>query len=145
MENETSKWSPAYLLITSGPHPEVSSKPGVYRIRAYTKHRGPLPIPRLAGVDPLGILHIGQSDNLRRRIRYFRGAALGKKYPHKAGREFSEWHFANLIPLESLRFDCIETSTEQEALKLERVLHVEYRRKFLDRPPLDSTSGRAGA
>jgi hypothetical protein len=144
MKNENLEWSPAYPLFNTRDHLTVRRKSGVYRVRAFTEHGAPLPIPRFAGVDALGILHIGKASDLGRRIGYFRRAAEGGKAAHNAGHEFFEWHFANLIPPERLRFDYIETSTAQEALKLEHALHVEYRRRFLDRPPLDSTSGRPG-
>ena len=144
MEDESLEWSPAYPLFKTERHLAVMGKPGVYRIRAFTEYGDPLPIGRFAGVDPLGILHIGKSGNLGRRIRSFRQAAQGLKAAHHAGREFCEWRFERLVPPERLRFDCFVTSTEQEALRLERALHQEYRNRFLDRPPLDGTSGQTG-
>ena len=74
----------------------------------------------------------------------FRQAAEGLKASHHAGVEFFEWKFEKVISREKLRFDYFETPTEQEALKLERLLHEEYRKEFFDRPPLDGTSGQAG-
>jgi len=67
----------------------------------------------------------------------FRRAAEGLKAAHHAGREFYQWRFERLIPRERLRFDYLETPTEQGAVELERSLHEEYRTKYLDRPPLD--------
>lgn len=144
MRSEDLKWSPTHPLFNTKRHLEVSGKPGVYRIRGFTEHGQPLPICRLGAVDPLGILHIGKSNDLGKRIRIFRQAAEGLKASHHAGREFFEWHFEKRIPRDRLRFDYCEASSEEEALKLERLLHEEYRRKFLDRPPLDSTSGQTG-
>ncbi len=143
MKDEDLKWSTPYRLFNSAHHLNMRGKPGVYRIRACTKHGEPLPIGRLGGVDPLGILHIGKSNNLGTRIRMFRQAAEGLKASHHAGREFFKWHFEELIPHECLRSDYTETTTEREALKLEGVLHEEYRKKFFDRPPLDGTSGQS--
>ena len=143
-EGESLEWSPAYPLFGTKHHLEVKGKSGVYRIRAFTDEGDPLPICRLGGVDPLGILHIGKSGNLGSRIRSFRQAAQGLKAAHHAGREFYEWRFERLVPRERLRFDYFETSTGREALSLERALHQEYRNKFLDRPPLDGTSGQTG-
>ena len=74
----------------------------------------------------------------------FRQAVEGLKASHHAGIEFFEWKFEKLIPRDGLHFDYLETSSEQEALKLERLLHEEYREEFLDRPPLDGTSGQTG-
>ena len=144
MDNANLKWSLDYPLFDSNQHLEVSGKPGVYRIRAFTEQGKPLPIPRLGGVDALGILHIGKSKNLGTRIRMFRQAAEGLRASHHAGLEFFEWKFEKIVPREKLRFDYFETSTEQEALKLERSLHEEYRNEFFDRPPLDGTSGQTG-
>lgn len=142
MGNESPKWSSDYPLFDTKHHLEVSGMPGVYRIRAFTEQGKPLPIPRLGGVDSLGILHIGKSKNLGRRIRMFRQAAEGLKASHHAGLEFFKWKFEQIIPHDKLRFDYFETSTEPEALKLERLLHEEYRKEFFDRPPLDGTSGQ---
>jgi len=72
----------------------------------------------------------------------FRQASEGLKASHHAGCEFYDWDFEKLIPRERLRFDYFETSTEQEALRLERSLHEEYRRELLDQPPLDGQSGQ---
>jgi hypothetical protein len=144
MEDESLKWSPAYPLFNSKCHLAVKGKLGVYRIRAFTEYGEPLPICRLGGVDRLGILHIGKSVKLGDRIQMFRRAAEGLKAAHHAGREFYEWRFERLIPHERLHFDYFDTSTGREALSLERALHQEYRNKFLDRPPLDGTSGQTG-
>ena len=144
MGSESIKWSLAYPLFNTKHHLELNGKPGVYRIRVFTEQEEPLPIHRLSEVDPAGILHIGKSINLGVRIRMFRQAAEGLKASHHAGLEFSEWHFERLIPQERLRFDYYKTASEPAALKLERMLHEEYRKKFLDRPPLDGTSGQTG-
>ena len=122
----------------------MNGRAGVYRIRAFTGNGESLSIPRLGGIDPDGILHIGKSINLGRRIRTFRQAAEGLKAAHHAGREFFHWEFKKVIGRERLYFDHSETGSEQEALNLEHLLHKEYRRRYLDRPPLDGTSGQAG-
>lgn len=141
---ENVKWSRSYPLFNSKEHLKMSGKPGVYRIRSLTHKGESFSIHRLGGIDTEGILHIGKSRNLGRRIRTFRQAAEGLKASHHAGLEFFHWGFENVIPRERLHFDHFETGSEQEALKLERLLHEEYRKKYLDRPPLDGTSGQAG-
>ncbi len=137
------KWSMAYQLFNSKDHLEVKGKPGVYRIRAFTEDGEPLTLNRVRGADREGILHIGKSKNLGTRIRMFRQAAEGLKASHHAGCEFHNWQYQNLIPRDRLRFDYFKTSTESEALRLERLLHEQYRSLFLDRPPLDGTSGQS--
>jgi len=144
MENKILKWSLDYPVFNNTSHLEIRNKPGVYRIRAYEESGKPLHIQRLGGVDSLGILHIGKSKNLKGRINFFRQSSEGKHDSHHAGYEFYIWVFKKIIPLDKLRFDYIETPTEQEALRIERLLHIEYREQFFDRPPLDSTSGKKG-
>ena len=84
-------------------------------------------IRRFAAIDPLGILHIGKSDNLGIRIRTFRQASEGLKAQHHAGIEFLRWRYERMIPRNRLRYDYIMTQTEREALELERLLHEDYR------------------
>jgi hypothetical protein len=141
---ENIKWSGSYPLFNSQENLGVSGKPGVYRIRAIDCNGEFLFTHRLGGIDTEGILHIGKSKNLGRRIRTFRQAAEGLKASHHAGLEFFHWGFDNVIPRERIHFDHFETGSEQESLKLERLLHEEYRKKYLDRPPFDGTSGQAG-
>lgn len=143
MKSDSLKWSLAYPLFGTKHHLEISGKPGVYRIRAFAPDDNPLPIPRANGVDPAGILHIGKSNDLGRRLRFFRQAAEGKKASHHAGREYARWHFEKLVPREQLRFDYLLVNDGTESLALERRLHEEYRFVYLDRPPLDGTSGQS--
>jgi excinuclease UvrABC nuclease subunit len=139
------EWSLAYLLLDREPWAHVPARPGVYRIRAFAEEGGPLPIARAGGVDREGILHIGKANDLRRRIRLFCRAAQGLRASHHAGGEYVRWHFDRLVPRERLRFDYLVVPDEQRALTLERTLHEEYRERFLDRPPLDGTSGQTKA
>jgi hypothetical protein len=141
---EEIKWSPVFPLFNSKKHLDAGGKPGVYRIRAFAGSGEALSISRLGGVDPEGILHIGKSKNLGRRIRTFRQAAEGLQAAHHAGCEFYDWDFEKIIPRGRLRYDYAIASTEKDALNLERSLHEEYRKKYFDRPPLDGTSGQTG-
>jgi len=137
-------WSKSFPVFGSNHHLGISGDAGVYRIRVFTSNGRPQPIQRFAGLDPDGILHIGKSNDLGRRIRTFRQATEGLKAMHHAGREFYFWQFVKHVPYQLLQYDYHIASSEREALKLERLLHEEYRRKFLDRPPLDGTSGQKG-
>ena len=134
-------WSEVHAL-KSGDHLQIGRRPGVYRIRAYDLQGSAVAIARVRGMDALGILHIGKSVDLGVRIRTFRQAAEGLKAPHHAGIEFHRWGFGVVFPIERLWFDYAITPDEAEALRLERMLHEEYRREFFDRPPLDGTSGQ---
>lgn len=144
MYDESIKWSAPCALFNTKDHLDVGGKPGVYRIRVFTDRNEPMRIHRVNGVDSLGILHIGKSNNLGLRIRTFRQAAQGLKAAHHAGHEFHGWGFETIIPRNRLRYDYAITRTDQEALKMERYLHEEYRKTYFDRPPLDGTSGQVG-
>jgi hypothetical protein len=101
---------------------------------------------RIAGTDHEGILHIGKSVNLKRRLRAFRRiVSRNEENGHHAANEFINWGFVRVFPLERLMFDFALAASERSALDLERHLHVEYRKKYLDRPPLDATAGQDGA
>jgi len=139
---ETSEWSEPYLL-TSGHHLAVGDRPGVYRIRAFSLEGNPIPIGRVDGVDPNAILHIGQSVRLGTRVREFKQAAEGKRAQHPAGKQFYRWGFQRMFPLRQLRFDYVFVQDVEEAIRLERRLHEDYRRQYLDKPPLDAQSGRS--
>jgi len=136
------RWSRPILLFNTEHHLKLTGKPGVYRVRAY-KGDNPFHISRHSGVDRLGILHIGKSKNLGVRIRTFRQATEGLSAPHHGGREFYRWQFSRWVFTRNLRYDYYVTRTEKDAIKLEELLHKKYRLNFLDRPPLDGTSGSA--
>ncbi len=138
------KWVGPFSLfnLRPGTDLQVDNRLGVYRIRAFEANGKALAINRLRGCDPLGILHIGKSVNLRTRIQAFRRSAEDGRNGHKAGIEWDEYGFEEHLPVDRLRFDYVYVGTEDEALQLENKLHEEYRRKYLDRPPLDGTSGQ---
>lgn len=137
MKREWSEGIPLSHELPTG----LRVRAGVYRIRAW-KAGEPLKIPRLNGIDREGILHIGKSHNLFQRLKSVqRAVILGKRPAHFAGVQFMKWRFNEVIPVEDLRFDSIGTRSEADARKLETELHQLYRKKFLDRPPLDGTSG----
>jgi len=136
-------FSQVYSLsqIGSWPTRKLSRTSGVYRIRAF-KAGKPFPITRFIGTDPEGILHIGMSRNLLSRLKSFYGGAVKTKvHAHFASRQFVYWHYDNVIPAEDLWFDFIPLENVKAAKECETKLHETYRKKFLDRPPLDGTSG----
>jgi len=117
------------------------NSPGAYRLRALAPAGSPMHLRRLAGVDNDGILHIGETTNLQRRIRNVLQAARSGS-GGRAGWEFYEFDFNRLIPLTRLVCEYVQTTSKTEAIAFERRLHVEYRRRYLDRPPLDGISGK---
>jgi hypothetical protein len=137
-------WSQAFPLdpISDWPTGRLNDQAGVYRIRAFSKGGTPQSIRRFNGEDPEGLLHIGMSGDLFKRLRSFHKGVIREEFPaHFASSEFVKWGFKKLVPARLLRFDFIATVDNAAARTLETELHRAYRYKFLDRPPLDGTSG----
>jgi hypothetical protein len=135
------QWSKPYEAVKESFRQLPPNQPGVYRIRAFNPRGRPMPIRRLAGTDPDGVLHIGQSRNIRARIPQFYRSARTGHGNHHAGNEFYNWAFGKRFPLQDLRFDYALAKDQKEAPGLERQRHEMYRQQYLDRPPLDGTSG----
>jgi len=70
----------------------VEAKPGVYKLIAVDHNNKPITINRFLDNDPNGILYIGQSVNLRKRLTNMRRAFLPqyKSTKHIAVRRYKE-------------------------------------------------------
>ena len=62
---------------------------GVYKVHLCKSDKSPVCIPRFVVEDKSGILMIGKSKNIRRRLKYFRGAKNEKPYSHAEGKRLS--------------------------------------------------------
>src|SRR3989344_5815251 len=65
----------------------VKNKSGVYQIRRYNKGK-PLVIRRLCNNDKLGILYIGSSKHVNRRLKEFIKGINNKSREHPAGYRY---------------------------------------------------------
>jgi hypothetical protein len=61
---------------------QLAKVPGVYRIRLSNSSGRPIPIGRLLRIDKNGLLAIGESANLARRIKEFYQAYTAEKFGH---------------------------------------------------------------
>jgi len=95
-------------------------------------------------VDEIGILDIGESNNGRRRLNDFLGAAQGKPRSHRAGWEYSKnaYDFGAVFPLDTLRVEFIHVDSKDIAEAIELALLEDYRWRFKDRPPLNGSAGK---
>jgi excinuclease UvrABC nuclease subunit len=50
---------------------QIPEEPGVYQLRSLGDDGNPQSISRLQGKDPEGIVYIGESSNLKKRIKGF--------------------------------------------------------------------------
>jgi hypothetical protein len=82
------------------------------------------------------------SGDLLKRLKSCHKGAIREQFPaHFASSEFIKWKFHKVVPGRMLRFDFVVTVDTAAAKELETELQRAYRYKFLDRPPLDGTSG----
>jgi hypothetical protein len=107
----------------------IPSSSGVYQIR-WAVGGKPQPIPRVNGDDEKGILYIGQSKNLRKRIENF----WLKR--HTAGWTYDFYEFRKKFKLEELEVQWVEFP-ESEIGELETFLLMDYVAEYLDHPPLN--------
>ena len=115
---------------------------GVYWIRLTDLKESPFCISRFLDKDKDGILQIGSSKDIVKRIKLFRGAANGKKYSHSAGKRFS---FVKKLTFFKKRYKRFEIhyafkklQNENEAKKEEEKLLKRYFKDFGEVPPLNN-------
>lgn len=110
----------------------VPTGPGTYMIAARRS------LHRAVGVDPEGILDIGTSKHLRRRLNEFWQCASGARPAgHMAGWRFARYAMANHFPLSSLYVCWRPAATADEAAREEGRLIEEYVRQHMESPPLN--------
>lgn len=114
--------------------PKFPEKSGVYIINLYKINR-PLKIGRLLGIDKNGILMIGESKHLRKRLNQFLLAKQNGKTKHSEGRRFHRYNLTEKLPSGwKLKVGCRPCKNHK---KEERRLLTEYRETFGELPPLN--------
>ena len=107
----------------------IPDGPGVY----YVKREWP--VNRICGPDPSGLLYIGSTDALKRRLGLFRGSALDGSEGHVAGQKYNKWGYDPfLAPLSELKVRWEETDNPGSD---EDVAKQKYTRTFHELPPLN--------
>jgi len=129
------KWYPLKTLDFS----IIPSSSGVYQVR-WTLGDKPQAIPRANGNDEKGILYIGQSCNLRKRIKSFWNRIQGKG-SHTAGWTYDCYDFGKKFKLEQLEVQWVELP-KSEIITIETILLLDYVSEYLDHPPLNITIPR---
>lgn len=106
--------------------------PGTYMIAARRS------INRAVGVDQEGILDIGTSKHLRRRLNEFWQCASSRRPAgHMAGWRFAYYEMARHFPLATLYVCWRSAATADEAAREEGRLLDEYVRQHMESPPLN--------
>lgn len=116
---------------------------GVYKILLYENEETPTCIPRFLGEDENGILMIGKSKNIKKRLNYFIRAACGRSYSHAEGKRLSI--IKNECPEYKSDFDNYELfycfkrlDSDKEMDKEEEILLKCYFKRFGEIPPLNN-------
>jgi len=111
---------------------DLPSKPGAYVVAASR------PITRAVDIDNDGILTIGETDDLRRRIQIFADCAIAHgNEGHMAGWRYAFLRFQRHFPYSTLRIRWKITETKQEANELEGRMLLAYLANHLELPPLN--------
>jgi hypothetical protein len=127
---DKAQWYPLKTLDRS----IIPSSSGVYQVRWAVDNK-PQPIPRAKDIDEKGILYIGQSGNLRKRIKDFWNGILGEG-THTSGWTYDFYEFRKKFKPEQLEVQWMEVP-KNEIRELETVLLLEYVSDYLDKPPLN--------
>ena len=118
--------------------------PGVYKIRLTNEPDNATKIPRFLGVDEEGLLAIGESRNLSRRIRQFYRAYSGQSFAHSVAERLFTL-LSKIINSNStlknsrIEFSCMKLKDKAEAQIYEERLLKTYFKKFGELPPLNSS------
>ena len=119
----------------------IPDKPGIYKLIAIDDKGAPRIINRFLGVDNDGILYIGKTENIRKRLTNMRRAFLPKytSTKHIAVRRYQEiTGIKDSHPITNLVV-CIEVVSDKmkSAKGLESELFKNYEAVFGERPPLN--------
>jgi len=124
----------------------VPKGPGVYVV-FWMRDGKPIPISRILGTDERGILYIGATRGLKRRLKKLwnsidaiRGKRKRKKF-HTFVRSLVYTGLLNIIKDDELRVYFKEFSKE-DAEYQEKLALLEYTRKYGEPPPLNLQVGR---
>jgi hypothetical protein len=135
------KWQCALQSdVVSNPE-KLPASPGVYQVKLVKKERL-VKIGRLSGTDCEGILSIGSTDNLRRRLTEFLRASEGKR-GHSEG---TKWWLAKVFNPKlrepRLVFKYKTEKSEKIARNREKKEIQRYLRKYGEPPPLNGAIPR---
>jgi len=124
-------WEPEWLKLTEH-YASAPPGPGAYIICADRE------IQRAIGADEHGILTIGESENLRRRLAAFvRCAKNPGAAGHMAGWRFNYASFEQVFPLDSLWVSWYPTPDKATAYAKEGQMLALYLAEHFELPPLN--------
>ena len=116
--------------------------PGVYKMRLVDKREHPIEIERFLGKDKDGILAVGESKNVTKRIRDFYRAFEGQQFKHSEGntlflvRMLTNFMKGTYVD-SKIQFSARKLSDKAEAVKEEEILLKNYFIQYGELPPLN--------
>jgi len=136
---KNNEWSEWFKLDEKTIDENVPSKSGTYKISC------PESIDRFSGKDTEGVLVIGESGDIKKRIKdFFYSVTKKDENPnnmssrtHSEGGTFAVLGLEEKYPIETLRFKFIITHDKDGAERLERLKIEEYENRFDEFPPLN--------
>jgi len=113
-------------------------KPGVYIIR-WCRNGEPVRIGRLRGEDSKGILYIGSTKSLRRRVRQFLKSLSGGsgRIRHTMAKSYLFFSLNEVIRINEMEITWIELNDDNEARRQEWLALKHYGKRFGELPPLN--------
>ena len=130
------RWGKWHEIETIYHDIDILDKKGLYEIRMVDEENNPLPVPRLGGMDPKGIIYIGKSVRLHPRIEDFLGGR------HSGGRRYrrvrQELRRFNLYKRHNLQYR-VKVINKDDIETAEVQLLRRYFRKFCELPPFNSS------
>lgn len=120
-------------------HNQVPDNPGIYRIYSIDRNENPHPLPRVLGTDLDGVLYIGNSENLKERVRMLWRVLQPnlRATAHTFGMNYKSLEvIRNAFPLETL---AIEYEVNENPKQYEKEQIEIYRQKFGEVPPLNGS------
>ena len=119
---------------------DVTAASGVYQIR-WAIDGKPTSIDRANGIDKSGLLYIGKTKNLKRRLRAFCRGIFERRTTHTAARTYFWDSFDKKFKPDQLEVRWAVVSKD-ELDDYEFALLGDYIQAYLDTPPLNISRGR---
>lgn len=120
---------------------KIPKSPGIYFVR-WSKNGCPVPISRLTGIDRKGIIYIGRSKNIRRRIKKLYDALINNKRTHTIFKTIVFCGISRVIKLEEYEITWEELKTDKDAIGQEWAAIKTYCDNYHEPPPLNLTISR---
>jgi predicted GIY-YIG superfamily endonuclease len=120
---------------------DVPKSPGVYFVR-WSRGGKPVAIYRLGGRDEGGILYVGSSEDLRRRVGQFWRAITRGAGQHTVFSTLAFCELSDLVKSSELEASWKALMSPEDAESQEWAAMYLYCRKYKEPPPLNLSVGR---